>query len=202
MTDFPKTLNVCSNCCPQKSIGIALSTSQEVQTFYPSSHLLSLSVLQKSFEDLEAREVSMLNSRIQALRQTNPKLWDLSERNEFPIHVEHAWYADWNSGGTYYYVEAHRRYSKAPLGEVCPNVSAYRGWIFIDTLQVQRVISSRMVLTDCDFKEAGFTTPLGLLELRTATFAIVQTDGWESQTYGILRLDPSAMTPVIDSPVR
>jgi hypothetical protein len=159
-------------------------------------------MLQKSFEELETREVSALNARIRGSQQANLSPWDLARRNEFPIHVEHVWQAALGSGETFYYVEAYRRYSKAAPTEGCPNISAFRGWISQDVSRAQSIMSSRIVLTDCDFKEAGFTTPLGLLELRSGTFAVVENNGWETQAYGILKLERRAMAQVIDAPVR
>ena len=43
---------------------------------------------------------------------------------------------------------------------------------------------------------------MGLLELKGGTFAVAQVNGWESQSYAILKIGTAEVTTVLDSPVR
>jgi hypothetical protein len=191
MTDFPKALNTLDGSCPLRTIGVALSTSQTLFPMTPASgQALPTALMEASFLELERKEA-----------RSYPGSWDLTTRGKYPIRVERAWEVNLNSGEAVYYIEAVRRYSNKPVASDCANVAAFRGWIVRNQLQKERVLTSRVVLTDCDFKEAGFTTPIGVLELGERTFVVVQDSGWESQSYGILRLESNRMLRVIDAQV-
>jgi hypothetical protein len=106
-----------------------------------------------------------------------------------------------SAAGTVFYVEAVRRFEKVS-GKDCPRYSAVRAWLTGRESNPDKAIQVAVTLTDCDFKEATFTVPMGALELNNEIFAIVQTNGWESQSYGVLRIQSSGVTTLVDSDFR
>jgi hypothetical protein len=188
MTDFPKALNADSGRCPTRTVGIALSTDQSLREMAPTDYGLPIAVMETAFRQLESR---VLSSAAQDFRGgTNP-----------PVKVERAWQATLDSGSTVYYVEASRRYPARPVDAGCDRISVFQGWVVKDG-NLGKVTDGRVTITDCDFKEAVFVTPMGLIELKGATFVILQSNVWEGQSYGILRIDSGEATHVLDTPVR
>jgi hypothetical protein len=206
-TDFPKVLNQRTNSCPTRAIGIVLSTDKKLTPFLPGNQSgIALDAFEKA---AEAREIQQMRESNEAMAKLgarrSPSLgpdWDIASRARFPLRVEDAWAVQTDSADDiYYYVEAIRRFDNLESSQACKRFSAFRGWI-TQTLEKRSVLKVNVGLTDCDFKEAEFVTPMGLLELREGLFAIVQVNGWESQSYGIIRIGPAGVTTVLDSPVR
>ena len=98
-------------------------------------------------------------------------------------------------------VEADRRFENLESSKGCTRFSIFRGWL-AHAVNNDKILRTTVGLTDCDFKEAEFTTPMGLLELKEGLFAVVQVNGWESQSYAILKIGAAEVTTVLDSPVR
>jgi hypothetical protein len=206
-TDFPKSLNASDNNCPVPAIGVALSADQELQPMRPSGQSqLSLTALEAAFSGAEEREIAEFNSSVANARSLgfeNFAPLDAASRAGFPIKVEHLWQGQLNSGGAVSYFEAVRRYAKPTASpNDCPRTTAFGGWILMNAAQEDKVIDVSVKLTDCDFKEASFVTPLGLLEFPNGIFAITQINGWESQSYAILKIESSGVSTVIESPLR
>jgi len=205
-TDFPKALNQRPNTCPVRAIGIVLSTDQEVLPMLPADHSqLAFGGFEKAAGAAEIREMRESNAeraRLIARRLPAAGLpWDLAAPSRLPMRVEHAFAAQRESGEVISYVEANRRFDdESDPG--CSRYSAFRGWTSRDVSRNDAILSITVHLTDCDFKEAAFTTPIALLELKEGTFAIAQVNGWESQSYAILKIGPAEVTTVLDSPVR
>jgi hypothetical protein len=203
-TDFPKSLNASDYNCPVPAIGVALSADQELQPMRPSGQSqLSLATLEAALSGAEEREIAKLNSSVANARSLgfqNIAALDPASRAGFPIRVEHVWQS---YSGAVSYFEAIRRYAKPTASpNDCPKIAAFQGWILRNTAQKEKVIDVNVKLTDCDFKEASFVTPLGLLEFPSGVFAIAQINGWESQSYAILQIESSGVTTIIESPVR
>jgi hypothetical protein len=206
-TDFPKSLNSSDDNCPVPAIGIALSTDQELQPMRPSvQSQLSRTVLEAALSGAEEREIAEFNASVANARSLgfeNFAPLDPASRAGFPIKVEHLWQGQLNSIGTVSYFEAVRRYAEPTASpNDCPRIAAFAGWTLKNAAQEDKVIDASVKLTDCDFKEASFVTPLGLLEFPNGIFAITQINGWESQSYAILKIESSGVSTVIESPVR
>ena len=191
MTDFPKALNTPLGTCPTRTIGIALSTARDLRVAHHASIFTPTAAMEKAFVAAETRTVTELKAP-----------WDLRNRAEFPIKLDSAWRFDLASGETFYYLEAFRRFSNAPLSTDCEDISFFQGWIARTKAQQDIVVSSKVVLTDCDFKGPESMVPMGWFETANGTFVIVQKNGWESQSYGILKLERDGVTRLVDSPVR
>jgi hypothetical protein len=181
IADFPKQATGCANCCPIPAIGIALSSNREVRPMRPREMSdVPMAALESAFNRLE------------------------TPRRNAPIMIEKAWAANLGFDlGDLYYIEAKRSYAK-PAGSNdsgCPDISAFRGWLWVKPSGSVSA-GSRVVTTDCDMKEAGFTTPMGLIEMNGAAHVIVQSNGWESQDYGVVKVEPNAVTPQVMTPVR
>jgi len=205
-TDFPKALNA-DRVCSVPAIGVALSTDQELEPMIPSGpSQLSLAALEAALSGAEEREIAKYNASVALSRSLgfqNFARLDAVSRAVSPIRVEQLWQGQLNSGDAVSYFEAIRRYSKPTASQNdCPTIAAFRGWILKNTTQEDKVINASVTLTDCDFKEASFVTPMGLLEFPKGIFAITQINGWESQSYAILKIESSGVSTVIESPVR
>jgi hypothetical protein len=115
------------------------------------------------------------------------------------LRIERAWSAQTDTGDIFSYLEANRRFEEnLESSKGCARFSVFQGWLAGNA----KVLQSNVVLTDCDFKEAEFNTPMGLVELKGGLFAIMQVNGWESQSYAILKIGPADVTTVLDSPVQ
>jgi hypothetical protein len=172
--------------------------------FYRSSQSgITVSALEKAGEAAEIRQIREYNearARLEALRipYSGPP-WDVASRARFPLRIERAWAAETDTGDIFHYLEANRRFDEnLESSKGCARFSLFQGWLAGNA----RVLQSNVVLTDCDFKEAEFNTPMGLVELKGGLFAIEQVDGWESRSYAILKIGSVGVTTVLDSPVR
>lgn len=61
------------------------------------------------------------------------------------------------------------------------------------------LLDSRVSLTDCDLKGPSFATPLGILNLKNATYIFVSEHGSEDESYLILELDQSGLRKVLET---
>ena len=201
-TDFPKTLNPRPFTCPLRTIGIVFSTDQKLIPFYPGNHSgIALSALEKAGE---AAEIGQMRDENEARARLGTRErasfgpdWDVTSRARFPLKVERTWSAETDNGDVFSYLEANRRFDLESSKE-CARFSVFHGWVADNA----KVLKSNVVLTDCDFKEAEFITPMGLVDLKGGLFAIIQVNGWEGQAYAILKIGPTEVTTVLDSPVR
>lgn len=119
--------------------------------------------------------------------------------------IEKAWHAVLSSGSDIlYYIEAKRTYSKPSnfTDLRCDGVSAFRGWVWVNRSGEALVAGQRLEITDCDMKSAGFTNPMGLIEINGVNHAIVQMNGWESQEYGILKIERTSVSPFVVTAIR
>lgn len=201
-TDFPASLNVRPNSCPDPVIGIVLNTDRPVEPILPADiSRLPFAALERAFAESENREISASIERFPSWF-VGPT--DEDTRAAIPIRVERAWRTTLSSGDVLYYIEANRSYAKpaAAQDSACPSVSAFRGWIARDIGQEERVIDARVELTDCDFKTADTTTPTGLLQLEDGNYVIARVNGWESQSYQILKIESGGVIPLLESPLR
>jgi hypothetical protein len=208
--DFPKQATGCSNCCPVPTIGIALSTDRPLMPMTETEVTGAVrTTLQSAFNQLETREISKIAAQYGApggrLSHTGHST-DAAVRNSKPIVVQNAWRGDALISGfeSLYYIEATREYTKpADFNDSgCPGISAFRGWIQTNLAGKTSVISQRLVTEDCDMKTAGFTTPMGLIEINGVNHAIVQMNGWESQEFGILKIETNAVNPLVITNMR
>jgi hypothetical protein len=205
-TDFPKSLNA-DQFCSVPAIGIALSTEKDLEPMRPGGQSqLSLAVLEAALSGAEERAIAEFNESVTRARSLGFRIsapLDGASRAAFPIRVEQMWQGQLNSGDVVSYFEAIRRYARPTVSQNdCPTIAAFRGWILRNTAQEDKVINASVTLTDCDFKEADFVTPMGLIEYPNGIFAITQINGWESQSYAILRIEKSGVRTMIESPVR
>ena len=201
-TDFPKSLNVRPDTCPNPTIGIALSSDRPLEPMLPANHdELPFGALERAFEESEDREISSLRvpSGLEYLRPP-----DEVSRTAVPIRVARAWRTILNSGELIYYLEANRSYARraGSNDSGCANISAFRGWFVQDRDQEVRVLNVRLGLTDCDFKGVRFTTPMGLMVLEDGTYVITENDGWESRSYEVLKIESGSVIPVLRSSLR
>jgi len=205
MTDFPKAVDSCRYCCPDALVGIALSTDHTIYPTPQADHsLLPYNALERAFNATESREVAELQeSQRRSGTYYGPPL-DLKARSVVPIRVERAWAMAIAPGKMLYYIEAVRRYVNVQAtNEVgCPYIAAFRGWITVNRERQGKAIDTKLDFTDCDFKGASFVKPLAMFDFKSGRYAIVQNNGWESQSYGLVKIESGRIVTIIDAPVR
>jgi hypothetical protein len=63
------------------------------------------------------------------------------------------------------------------------------------------VINKNLVVEDCDMKTFVSNIPMGLIDINGVTHAIVQTGGWESQAYRILRIEANSVREIVTTTI-
>ena len=206
--DFPKQATGCNNCCPVPTIGIALSSDRQMMPMTETGVTAAVrTAIQTAFNQLETIEISRVSAQYGAPGGRLPytgQPTDAASRNSSPLAVK-AWSGSaLNSGfDTIYYIEAKREYSKpANFNDSgCPGVSAFRGWVLADTSGKTSVINKNLVIEDCDTKSFLSNIPMGLIDINGVNHAIVQTGGWESQAYRILRIEANSVREIVTTSI-
>jgi hypothetical protein len=198
MTDFPRQLTGCRNCCPVPTLGIALSTPRAIEPILREAiERAPLTEITSAFETSEAREVARLAADRRATGLPGHELpGDVVARRTHPIRITGLWHA---RNSSLHYVEAIRRYGDTG----CQAITAFRAWFWEPDPKTPAAFAGTHVeITDCDMKGAHFTTPLGRLEINGMPHVIVQVNSWEAQDHGVLRVTRESVTTMIMSPLR
>ena len=210
MTDFPRQVAGCRNCCPVPTLGIALSTDRAVRPFARiGMDAIPASVVESVFNEAEGREIARLVAEGKAEgSQVYGVPVDEGVRQAKPVMFNSLWRSRVDE---LYYVEGTRRYPDVvalPPGGAgrrsppCPSVTAFSGWFWTGGSEQRPGSVARSQIVDCDLKGAEFTTPLGVLEVNGSLHAVVEVRGWESQEHAILRLARGSVTPVVVTRLR
>lgn len=173
VTDLPKQN---TNETHHHNLGIALNVAVRVdpvlriKTGSPEA-LDLLSFVQQVFEDGHNAELKMLY------------------RSSVRLNGEHL-----------YYFEAEKHKTSTTSTEPgCDDITLFQGWVSADEKGGMGLLDSRVFVTDCDMKGPSFTTPLGILKLKDATFVFASEHGWEDESYWILELNTSGLHKVLET---
>ncbi len=88
-----------------------------------------------------------------------------------------------------YYFEASKEYRP----QDCGPLSLFWGWIAKNDKETLNFIEKYCIVTDCDAKGAGFSHPMGVLRIQGREFMVVQSHGWEDESYSIFELTRSGI---------
>jgi hypothetical protein len=102
------------------------------------------------------------------------------------------------SGEALYYIEAERSYEHADPHNAypCRGVSFLNAYIKSKEGKLS-FLANDLVLTDCEMKSAGRTTPFGMIELGEEYYIITESTGYEGESYEIYKLGENDLTGVL-----
>jgi len=106
-----------------------------------------------------------------------------------------------DDGQLLFYFEASKEYPKPPdSNDVgCDNISLLGGWALRDAQGNLALLDSQFNPTDCDWKEGGRVLPFVILQLDGKTFAIVEEDSYEGESYTILEIRNDGVRRVLET---
>ena len=104
-------------------------------------------------------------------------------------------------GQILFYFEVSKEYPKPPdSNDVgCNNISLLGGWALRDAHAKLALLDSQFNPTDCDWKEGGRVLPFMILQVDGKTFAIVEEDSYEGESYTILEIQRDGVRHVLDT---
>jgi hypothetical protein len=109
---------------------------------------------------------------------------EVAERRKVPVTLTKIYRTQTEMQGNWtYYVEAEKRY---PNG--CPALTLWGGWVLKDSFGKLTPVGQGVALTDCDAKGMYFGEPMGVLVVQDQSFIVVQSHGWDDETYSILKV--------------
>jgi hypothetical protein len=136
-----------------------------------------------------AREQSVREGR---LRYSGHPL-DVAERRKIPVTLTKVYRTQTEIQGSWtYYVEAEKRY---PNG--CPALTLWGGWVMKDSSGRLTPVGDGVAVTDCDAKGVNFSEPMGALLVQGQNFIVMQSHGWEDETYSILKVSKFQIKPAL-----
>jgi hypothetical protein len=99
-----------------------------------------------------------------------------------------------------YHVQVQKEYANLPGSSVagCP-VSFFQGWMWGKGDSGFRLLDQELALTDCEFINVRKQHPLGLVSIAGASFVVVQTHGYEDESYLVLRVDRENLRRVLET---
>jgi len=78
-------------------------------------------------------------------------------------------------------------------------ISLLDGWALRDALGKLVMLHSQFSPTDCDMKEGDLILPFAILQLDGKTFAIVEEDSYEGESYTILEIRKNEVRRVLET---
>lgn len=106
-----------------------------------------------------------------------------------------------DDGQLLFYFEASKEYPKPSDSNDsgCNNISLLGGWALRDAQGNLALLDSQFNPTDCDWKEGGRVLPFMILQLDGKTFAIVEEDSYEGESYIILEIRRDGVHRVLET---
>ena len=104
-----------------------------------------------------------------------------------------------DDGQVLLYFEATREYQKPADANdpSCENISMFGGWALRDAQGKLALLDSQFAPTDCDRKQVGLAFPFAILTLDGKTFAVVEEDSYEGESYIILEIQKDGVHRVL-----
>jgi len=123
------------------------------------------------------------------------------KRARTPLTMTGLYQAQLSNGEQVFYFEARKSYNRpADANDAgCENISLLGGWIRKRKDGRLTLLESHFSSTDCDMKEAGLDRPFAILRLDGKSFAIVEEDGYEGESYTILEIRRSSVRRVLET---
>jgi hypothetical protein len=101
----------------------------------------------------------------------------------------------------FFYFEASKEYPKPTKANDpgCNNISLLSGWGARTPDGKLRLLASEYSATDCDMKEGNLDIPYAILRLDGKTFAIVEEDSYEGESYVVLEIRRRSIRRVLET---
>jgi hypothetical protein len=104
-------------------------------------------------------------------------------------------------GQILFYFEVSKEYPKPPDANdaACNNISMFEGWALRDPYGTVALLDSQFSPTDCDMVVSGRSVPFALLQLDGKTFAVIEEDSYEGESYIILEIRKDSVHRVLET---
>jgi hypothetical protein len=210
---------------PVPKIGIALNAKKDVKRLIAFNESTAewkkiISFIEPVFNKLEEEA---LIERIETQPIINGRLKSTghpissSERKKIKMSMKLYCNESAVNGKNIYYIEAEKKY-KPPFvylyyyegdtmhekaipfdEEPCHGISFLNGWILKNQKGELSFLDKNLDITDCDKKGTITHFPLGVLTIKDRIFLIVETQGWESESYSIIEVLSSGLHDLIST---
>ena len=199
LSDYPNPKQPNKNECAH-NLGIALSETREARaiallTSASPDWKQLLTFLAPEFERAEKVGLSEVDQHYSA--QIPP----IDERAKIPLSILNLYRSELADGKLIFYFEASKEYPKPRDANDygCNNISLLGGWILRDGKGNLTLLASQFSLTDCDMKEGDLALPFAILHLDGKTFAVVEEDSYEGESYTIVEIQKAGVRRVLES---
>jgi hypothetical protein len=201
LSDYPNPRQPEKNACV-RNVGAVLSERKEARAMEEITNASPdwkqmLTFLGSEFERAEKAGISRIVSQ-QYQFQLPPE----EERPRIPLSMLNLYRTQLaNDGRRLFYFEASKEYSKPHESNDagCNNISLLGGWVIRNAQGKLTLLHSQYSPTDCDMKEGGLALPFAILQLNGRTFAIVEEDGYEGESYTILEIQKDRVRRVLET---
>lgn len=148
------------------------------------------------FDQAEKKGLAQMRSPLYLAQIPGPE-----KRARTPLSMMGLYRARLSNGEQVFYFEARKSYSRpADANDAgCENISMLGGWIRSHRDRSLILLGSHFASTDCDLKESGFNQPFAILHLDGKTFAIVEEDGYEGESYTIVEIRRKGVRLVLET---
>jgi len=201
LSDYPKATPAGRNECV-RTLGVALSErrpSRAMERLTDSSpdwkQLLTL--IAPQFEHAEIAALTFEHALLYA-----SQLPSAEDRAKLPLSMQKLYrHRLTDDGQTLLYFEASRKYQKPPDSNdpSCENISMFGGWALRDAQGNLALLHSQFAPTDCDRKQVGLAFPFAILNLDGKTFAVIEEDSYEGESYIILEIRKDGVHRILET---
>jgi hypothetical protein len=100
-----------------------------------------------------------------------------------------------------FYFEVSKEYPRPPEANDagCDNISSVGGWVAREVNGKLTLLDAQYFPTDCDVKDLGLSLPFAVLELDGKTFAIVEEDSYEGESYVVLEIRRRSVRRILET---
>lgn len=201
LSDYPNATPAGKNECVL-TLGVALNEKRPAR---PMEHLTEASPDWKQLLTLIASQFE--RAEIAALTHEGASLYtaqvpSAEDRAKIPLSIQKLYRNQLTDDGqTLLYFEASREYQKPRDSNdpSCENISMFGGWALRDAQGKLTLLDSQFAPTDCDRKQVGLAFPFAILTLDGKTFAIIEEDSYEGESYIILEIRKDGIHRVLET---
>jgi hypothetical protein len=201
LSDYPNTKLPEKNACV-RNVGAVLNKKKQARAMEEITNSSAdwkqmLTFLVPEFERAERAGISRMVSQ-----QYGAQLPPARDRARIPLSILNLYRTQLaNDGRRLFYFEASKEYAKPRESNDagCNNISLLGGWVIRNAQGELTLLDSQYSPTDCDMKEGGLTLPFAILQLNGKTFAIVEEDSYEGESYIILEIRRNRVRRVLET---
>lgn len=199
LSDYPGAEPAQRNACV-RTLGIAFSKKRPAQRMERLTSALSdwkemLTFLGPEFERAENAGPT------EAGQQYYAQIPRAEDRAKVPLSMLNLYRSQLLDGRNLFYFEVSKEYRR-PRGANdadCNNISLFGGWALRDVHGNVSLLDSQFQPTDCDRKEGGMTIPFDIFQLDGKTFAVVEEDNYEGESYIILEIRRDGIHRILET---